>query len=294
MNMTKIVGFIGLGDMGMPMALRLVETGSKLVVWTRNAAKLDRFQGTSATVAASPRDVFAKSDVIITMLATSDVLDQVLERNSADFATICGGKTIVQMGTTLPAYSKGLETDILKAGGRYAEVPVSGSSVPAAAGQLVAMQAGDPETLSAIEGVIDPLIATKVNCGAVPAALQMKLAVNTCLAGIMFGLVEGTNLARQCGLDMQVFRQVMEAGQMASPVVKMKLPKLVDEDFAPQASVYQTVSNLKMMQGAADEVGAVTPIVDTALGLQEQTLDMGFADKDMIAAIRTYQQLNSR
>ncbi len=156
------------------------------------------------------------------------------------------------------------------------------------------MQAGDPETLSAIEGVIAPLIATKVNCGAVPAALQMKLAVNTCLAGIMFGLVEGTNLARQCGLDMQVFRQVMEAGQMASPVVKMKLPKLVDEDFAPQASVYQTVSNLKMMQGAADEVGAVTPIVDTALGLQEQTLDMGFADKDMIAAIRTYQQLNSR
>ncbi len=101
--MTKIVGFIGLGDMGMPMALRLVETGSKLVVWTRNAAKLDRFQGTSATVAASPRDVFAKSDVIVTMLATSDVLDQVLERNSADFATMCGGKTIVQMGTTLPA-----------------------------------------------------------------------------------------------------------------------------------------------------------------------------------------------
>ncbi|MDG1432222.1 MAG: NAD(P)-dependent oxidoreductase [Paracoccaceae bacterium] len=291
--MSVKVGFIGLGDMGMPMALRLLDAGTNLAVWTRDSQKLKRFQDTSAVVATSPEDIFAQSDVVILMLASADAVDTVLQRGTAGFPTNCNDRVIVQMGTTLPAYSKTLEADILAAGGRYAEVPLSGSSVPAASGQLVAMQAGDPETLAEIEAVIAPLISAKVDCGAIPAALQMKLAVNTCLAGVMFGLLEGTNLARQCGLDMQVFRQVMEAGQMASPVVKMKMPKLVDEDFSPQASVYQTGANLRMMHGAAEEVGAQTPLVDSALGMQEKAIEMGFANDDVCAVIRAYQDLNS-
>lgn len=291
--MSKKVGFIGLGDMGMPMALRLLGTGPSLTVWTRDSQKLGRFRDTSAMIATSPQEVFAQSEIIILMLASADAVDAVLQRGTEGFSSMCKDRLIVQMGTTLPAYSKSLETEILAAGGRYAEVPVSGSSVPAASGQLVAMQAGDPETLTEIETIIAPLISAKVDCGAVPAALQMKLAVNTCLAGVMFGLLEGTNLARQCGLDMQVFRQVMEAGQMASPVVKMKMPKLVDEDFSTQASVYQTGANLRMMHGAAEEVGAQTPLVDSALGMQEKAMEMGFSDSDVSAVIRAYQELNS-
>ncbi|MDG2340864.1 MAG: NAD-binding protein, partial [Paracoccaceae bacterium] len=122
--------------------------------------------------------------------------------------------------------------------------------------------------------------------------LQMKLAVNTCLAGLMFGLVEGTNLARQCDLDMQVFRQVLEAGQLSSPVVKMKLPKLIDEDFSAQASVYQTGQNIAMILAAAKEVSAAMPIVEGVQAIQQRTTDLGFADKDVVATIKAYQQLN--
>ncbi len=281
-----------MGDMGVPMAQRLVDVGTSLTVWSRGQEKRDLFSDSSASIAESPSDVFQQCNTIIFMLATAEGLGAVLGRGTPTFDELCSGHQIVQMGTTLPEYSKALEADIHRVGGRYAEVPVSGSSQPAALGQLVAMQAGDPDVLKEIEDDIAPLFAAKVDCGAVPAALQMKLAVNTCLAGVMFGLVESTNLARKCGLDMQVFRQVLEAGQMSSPVLKMKLPKLVDEDFTTQASVFQTVSNLKIMQGAAQEVGAVTPIVDTALELQEQTMDLGLATSDMIAAIRTYQRLN--
>lgn len=290
--MAAKIGLIGLGDMGTPMARRLLEVETPLVVWTRNAETRDSFRDSPAIVADTVQDVFTQCEMIIFMLATADALDAVLGRGSADFAALCRDHTLIQMGTTLPEFSRQLETDILAAGGRYAEVPVSGSSIPAASGQLVAMQAGDAETLAMIADVIAPLISAKVDCGPVPAALQMKLAVNTCLAGTMFGLIEGTNLARQCGLDMQLFRQVMEGGQMASPVVKMKLPKIVDEDFATQASVFQTYENMTMMLGAAEEVGAAMPIVEVARKLQGRTIELGHADSDMIAAIRTYEELN--
>lgn len=290
--MSAKIGLIGLGDMGAPMARRLIEVGTPLVVWTRNAETRGGFRDTPADVAESVRDVFAQCETIIFMLATADALDAVLGRGHADFAALCKGHTLIQMGTTLPDYSRQLEADILAAGGRYAEVPVSGSSIPAATGQLIAMRAGQADTLAMITETIAPLIAAKVDCGPVPAALQMKLAVNTCLAGAMFGLIEGTNLARQCGLDMQLFRQVMEGGQMGSPVVRMKLPKLVDEDFTTQASVFQTVENMTMMLEAAQEVGAAMPIVETARKLQGKTLDLGHAESDMIAAIKTYQSMN--
>ncbi|MDG2341335.1 MAG: NAD(P)-binding domain-containing protein, partial [Paracoccaceae bacterium] len=163
--MTKRIGFIGLGDMGTPMARRLIDTGSDLGVWTRSAEKRAEFSKTGAIAAENPKQLFELCDVVIIMLASADVLDEVLERGTEQFNELVRDCILIQMGTTVPDYSRGLEADILKAGGRYAEVPVSGSSVPAASGQLVAMQACDPETLMAIDAVIAPLIAAKVDCG---------------------------------------------------------------------------------------------------------------------------------
>jgi len=138
------VGFIGLGVMGQPMALNLARAGTALVVWNRTAARAEPLRAVGAEVASSPAEVFERAHVVFLMLADEAATDRALGRRTPDFAVRVTGRTVVHMGTTSPEYSRELEADVRAAGGRYTEAPVSGSRVPAEAGQLVAMLAGEP------------------------------------------------------------------------------------------------------------------------------------------------------
>jgi len=141
------LGFIGLGTMGLPMALNLARAGTDLVVWNRSPHRAEPF----AAVAATPDEVLARADVVILMLADEAAIDEVLGEREL------GGRTIVHMGTTSPAYSRGLEAAVVARGGAYVEAPVSGSRRPAEAGELVAMLAGDPVVVARVRPLLAPM-----------------------------------------------------------------------------------------------------------------------------------------
>lgn len=116
------------------------------------------------------------------------------------------------MGTTAPRYSRALGAEIAGVGGHYVELPVSGSTGPAAQGALVAMAAGDPEDIARITPLMDPMVSALIPCGTVPKALPMKLAVNAYLAGLIGGLVEAVDLAEASALDLGTLQRILEAG----------------------------------------------------------------------------------
>ena len=136
------VGFIGLGIMGQPMALNLARAGINLMVWNRTPERREALRVQNASIAETSAEVFNHCHVIFLMLMNDEAIDTVLSRGHLAFRAHVAGRTIVNMGTTSPDYSAGLEKDILAAGGEYIEAPVSGSRKPAEAGQLVAMTAG--------------------------------------------------------------------------------------------------------------------------------------------------------
>jgi 3-hydroxyisobutyrate dehydrogenase len=173
-----MTGFIGLGIMGQPMALRLARAGTPLVVWNRTAARCEPLRETGASVAASPAEVFQHAGTVVLMLADDAAIDAVLGRGTPRFATQAAGRTVVHMGTTSADYSRAPEADLRAAGGRYVEGPVSGSRAPAEEGRLVVMLAGDEEPVGDVRPLLRPLCRQIVACGAVPGALRMKLAVN--------------------------------------------------------------------------------------------------------------------
>lgn len=291
--MTKPLGFIGLGAMGQPMAMQLLKAGKPLVVWSRSPVSTEPFQKTDALIADSAKHLFSECETVILMLANSVAIDTVLGRDTKQFATLCKNHTLIQMGTTPPEYSKGLETDILAAGGLYAEVPVSGSRGPAEKGELAAMLAGDPNTIKTIEKVIEPMTGSSTYCGPVPSAMQMKLAVNTYLSGLMNGLFEATNFARLCGLDLEQFRGILEASPMNNNLMRMKLPMIINEEYTPvQASVFQAVENTRMILAAGAEVGATMLGVKNSNAIQEEAKATGLADLDFTAVYKIYKSLN--
>ncbi len=280
------IGFIGLGVMGEPMALNLARAGTPLVVWNRSSEKAEILRAAGAAVADSATAVFKQASITILMLASDAAIDAVLGRNSPEFATHVGGRIIVQMGTVSPEYSRALGADIVAAGGHYVEAPVSGSRKPAEAGQLVAMMAGDPDAVSQVEPWLRPMCHQTINCGAVPNALSMKLAVNLFLITMVTGLAEAAHFADRHGLDLQQFVSVLDAGPMASSVSRVKVQKLVARDFSVQAGITDVLKNNQLIADAARKAHLASPLLDVCHSLYSETQNLGLGQSDMVAVIQ--------
>lgn len=269
------VGFAGLGSMGEPMARNLARAGIPLLAWNRTPGKAGQ---TVEDVA----ELFARCEVVILMLKDADAVDAVLERGRSALA----GRTIVHMGTTAPGHSRELEAELLAAGAKYVEAPVSGSRVPAEAGELVAMLAGDPGTIDEVRELFAPMCRETVYCGPVPNGLLMKLAVNVHLTAVVTSLAETVRFARAYELDPGLLADVLGAGQLASPILRVKAPKLVEEDFAPQASIANVLANVELIAAAAREAGLELPLIEASRALYAETARLGFGAEDMVAVVK--------
>lgn len=279
---TSRVGFLGLGHMGEPMAANLLRAGVPLTVWNRTPGKAAEL---GAEVAASPAEVFERCAVVIAMLANGGALDEVLGRRGASFGVEISGRTLINMGTVAPAWSRRLYDDVRAAGGHLVEAPVSGSRVPAQEGTLVAMLAGETGPVQEMVPLLEPLCASTVHCGDVPRALELKLAVNVYLIAAVTGLAEAMRFADSRGLDRSLVRGVLDAGTMASPLSRVKAAKLVDGDLRPQAAVRDVLYNNRLILDAARASGAAMPLLGVCASLFARALELGHGGDDMVAVI---------
>ncbi|GAB2905128.1 NAD(P)-dependent oxidoreductase [Streptomyces mayteni] len=279
------IGFVGLGVMGQPMALNLAAAGTRLVVWNRSAERAEPLRAAGAAVAGSVAEVFGRAGIVIVMLYDEAALDAVLGRGTPGFAGLVDGRVLVSMGSHAPEYSRGLAADVLAAGGRYVEAPVSGSRRPAEEGRLVALLAGDPETVAEVRPVLGPMCRETVPCGPVGAGLLTKLAVNLYLNTMVAGLAEATHFADRIGLDLGTFRAALDAGQLASDLSRVKVPKLVEREFSVQAATADAFNSTRLIADAARAAGIATPLLDLASELYGESVGLGNGRLDMVSVI---------
>jgi 3-hydroxyisobutyrate dehydrogenase len=289
MNTLKAIGFIGIGTMGEPMANNLLRAGIPLMVWNRSPQRCEPLSRAGATVAQNIADVFARCDTIILMLADGAAIDAVLGRGTPEFVARVAGRRLVAMGTVSPGVSEALAADIHAAGGHYVEAPVSGSRKPAEAGQLVAMLAGDDEDVATVRPLMAAMCRECFECGPVPSALRMKLAVNVFLITMVTGLTEAAHFAERHGLDMERFAAILSAGPMASDVSRIKAAKLVQRDFARQAGISDVLKNSRLIVEAAREAAVAAPLMETCFSLYGETEALGFGEEDMAAVVRAFE-----
>ncbi|OAA60030.1 3-hydroxyacid dehydrogenase/reductase [Cordyceps fumosorosea ARSEF 2679] len=277
------VGFLGLGSMGTPMALNLAQH-FPITVWNRTASKCDPFRSIpGAAVADSPAAVARQSDVVFAMLYDDSACRTILSDPALTAAL--RGKTLINTSSVSVACNQLLAAHLHPAGCRFLEMPVSGSRVPAEQGKLVGMLAGgskeDAERLAPLLGRVT---AAAVHCGEeVGAGLRMKFATNLFLITMTAGLAEAMHLARAQGLDVEAFARVLDAGPMASAYSRLKVAKMVAEDWAPQAAIADCYNVTELVQGAAAEAGAETPLMTVCNGLYREAVSRGFGGDDMIA-----------
>jgi 3-hydroxyisobutyrate dehydrogenase len=272
------MGFLGLGVMGRPMATNLVKAGVSLVTWTRSGVPL-----AGAEQARDVAEVFGTAETVLMMLANGEVIDQVLGRGTPEFARLVADHTVVHMGTTSPEYSTGLQDAVTAAGGRYVEAPVSGSRAPAENAQLVAMVAGADR--ARIRELIAPMCRQAVDCGPVPNGLLLKLAVNTFLISMVTGLAESFHFAEGHGLDLELLREVLDAGPMASFVSRQKAAMTVEKNFPVQAALADVLYNNRLVTATARARGIASPLLDVCEELFAEGIGLGHGGEDAAAVI---------
>ena len=282
------VGFVGLGNMGGPMARNLLRAGEPLAVWNRTAASADALAAMGAARAKNIDDLCRQCDVLMVMLLDEGAVDAVFARGTTSFSRRVAGRTFVQLGTTSPGYSQALERDILASGGRYVEAPVSGSRVPAERGQLVGMVAGEQQAVADVLPLLAPLCSRVFPCGPVPAALRLKLAANHFLIGLVAVLAEAVHAARAASVDLALLRDVLDAGPMASDVSRIKLDKLVRGDFGAQAAIHDVANIARLVSRQCRDAGAEAPLMRQCTELFLAADARGHGALDMAAVIHAF------
>lgn len=289
-----VIGFIGVGLMGEPMAANVIRRGFHVRVWNRSQPALTRLRTAGATVLDTPWDVLHSCDATIVMLSTEEVVTEVLRPTSSEFRSAVAGRGLVHMATTSAEFSAGLGQAVREAGGWYAEAPVSGSRAPAEKGQLVAMAAGDADRLDELEPVLAAMCARVLRCGTPPDGTRMKFAVNIYLISLVTALAEAYHFAQAQRLDLSTFVEAVNSGQMASPIAAVKLDKLQRGDLSPQAAIPDVEKNNRLITEAARRARLSTPLLDTCHALYREALHNGFSELDMIGVIHAIQSRTDR
>lgn len=276
------VGFIGLGTMGTPMALNIARQ-LPLTVWNRSESRYPLLRKAGAQIAASPVALLQHTDYVFTMLFDEKAFQSVFDQ---DFKSRLAGKTIINTSSVSTRFSQNLANQVHSAGGNYVEMPVSGSKVPAEQGQLVGMIAGDPIIAEKIKPLVAHITKDAIYCGEIGMGLKTKYAVNLYLITMTAGLAESMALARAQGLDIQAFGSVLDAGPMASPYSKLKIAKMVDQDWSAQAAVKDCYNLTQLIDAASEEAQAHSPIIRLTASLYKQAIEKGLGENDMIAVER--------
>lgn len=282
------LGFLGIGRMGLPIARNLIRGGTPLLVWNRTPGKCGPLVELGARQVVSIDALCQQATVVMLMLLDESALDAALGRGTPAFRTRVRGTTLVQLGTTSPAYSLALEQDIRQGGGHYVEASVSGSRVPAEQGRLVGMVAGHPDHVAIVLPLLKPVCSQVFQCGPVPGALRMKLAVNHYLIAMVTALAETVHAARSAGLDLALLRDILDAGPMASDVSRIKLEKLVTEDHSAQAAVRDVGTIARLIAEQARLAQAHAPIIEDCVKLYRAASEAGHQDLDMTAVVEAF------
>ncbi|MET1055765.1 MAG: NAD(P)-dependent oxidoreductase [Pedobacter sp.] len=278
------IGWIGLGNMGTPMVKNLVKAGFEVTVYNRSADKSEALsKEIGITVAYSPAELVASSDVIVTMLSDDAAVKQVYEGDNNIFSAKPGKElTMVDMSTVSPETTKYLAGLCAEKGITYLDAPVAGSVKPAEEAQLVIMVGGDEKVYGKVKPMFDVLGKMSVYLGETGKANVAKLSVNLMLGIVTQGLAEAVVFARKNGLSAEQLLPLINASSVGGGLTKMKTENIINQDFKAAFALKLLEKDIRL----ATENGMDTPVGQSLYTTLKAAKEKGHGDEDMISVLK--------
>src|SRR2546423_7818399 len=222
--MAQVIGFIGLGIMGRPMAKNLLKAGYPLVVHSRSRAPVDELVRAGATAASSPRDAAARCEVLLTMLPNSPDVELVALGKDGILEGARRGLIYADMSTISPIVSQRIGKALASSGVKMLDAPVSGGEKGATDAVLSIMVGGEKVVFDAVLLILQAMGRTITHLGPLGSGGFTKLANQIIVAVNLTALAEALTLAKKAGLDRGLTLTALAGGLAGSKGLEQKRP----------------------------------------------------------------------
>ena len=282
---SEIVGFIGLGVMGKPMAKNLIKAGHRLVVHNRSRLAVDELVAAGATAAGSPAEIARAAAVVITMLPDTPDVELVVTGGDGVLSTLQRGAVVVDMSSISPVATKRLAAAVAEKGAAMLDAPVSGGEIGAINASLLIMVGGDEQTFARVRPIFEAMGNAEriVHIGPSGAGQVCKICNQIAIGGALAGVSEALALARKAGVDGARVRQALLGGFAASRVLEVHGERMLTGNYKPgfRTRLYQ--KDLRLANEAAAANGVAMPATAIVAQLVNALVASGGADLDYAA-----------
>jgi 3-hydroxyisobutyrate dehydrogenase len=259
------VAFIGLGNMGVPMAARLVAQGFSLALFdVRPEASRGFVAAHGGRAAGSLTDALRDAEAVITMLPTHDLVHEVMLDGGGVASTLAAGSVAIDMGTSDPRATVEIGSALQSHGIAYVDAPVMGGVVFARNGSLDVLAGGRNEDIDRCLPIFTALGRRVLHCGALGSGHALKALANYVNAGALVTLIEALAIGRKFGLDTGMMANALVdlcAGRQ-HPLEKKVIPEVLTRKFGSGMALGLIAKDVSIAADFGHSIGAMTSIVD--------------------------------
>ncbi len=278
------VALLGLGTMGVGMAANWLAKGFALSVWNRTPANARALAAKGAKAAATPRETAEGADFVFAMVADDAASRSVWLGENGALAGAKTGAIVIESSTLTPDWVRELGGRAREKGLGFLDAPVGGSRQAAASGELRFFVGGEPATFEAARPALAAVGGQMDLLGPVGAGATWKLVNNQLIAAQIAALAEALELAQKAGFRPEQIADLILAGAAASPIVKLKLPRMLARDFdQTDFALHLMLKDARYATALAQTLGAPADMISGAVKAFARADAKGLGPRDIAA-----------
>jgi 2-hydroxy-3-oxopropionate reductase len=287
-----MIGFIGLGIMGSPMAAHLVAAGHEVTGFDLSVEAVARLVDAGGRAAANVEDAVRDADVVITMLPDHPQVEEVVLGTVLDVAK--SGALLIDMSTIRPETSIAVAKAAADKGIRVLDAPVSGGETGAKQASLSIMVGGEEADFAAAKPLLDAVGKTIVHVGPHGAGQVVKAANQLMVGGIYALVAEAIVLLEASGVDAKAGLDVLAGGLAANRILELKRESMIAREFRPGFRIDLHHKDMGIALAAARQVDVALPVTGLIAQLIAAGRAQGYGSLDHSALLKVIENLSRR
>jgi 2-hydroxy-3-oxopropionate reductase len=285
----KKIGFIGLGTMGLPIALNLVKAGYQLYVgYHSNRKPAEQIAEKGAVICNTYKEVAENSDVIFTVVPNDKEVETVIFGKDGLYEGLRQGCIVIDMSTIDLTRSREFGVRLKEKGVSFFDAPISGGPGGASAGTLAIMVGGEKSIFDEVKEILDVVGNNIVYCGSNGLGLAAKMANNLIVAAEKAAIAEAVSLAVKAGINPSDLYEVLKNATANSVILNSRMPRFLKDDYSPAFKLSLMYKDLNIITNVGKKLGSPTLVAS----MVEQIFGMCMEehkDKDSGAVALFYQ-----
>jgi len=290
--MSKKIGFIGIGLMGLPMAKNILKAGYNLKVFNRTKSKAEPLKEYGAKITNTIQDLVKECDIIITMLTEDVSVDDVM--NSSDFLENLKSKaTVIDMSSVKPSTATKHGNNLKIKNINYLDAPVSGGTNGAEEASLAIMVGGDQKVFDNAFDVLktmgNPTLVGPVGSG------QVSKLANQIIVGLTIGAVaEAITLCEKAGADPNKMIKALSGGWADSKILQTHGKRMIEKDFTPKGRTYTHLKDMNNILDCANNYNTHLPISNLVKEMYKTLVENGHGETDHSSIYKEIERINKK